>query len=105
MTLLSNVTFEDVKESPLLRMRLPMPIHIGSRVRLDMKVARKKEGRYEELTLLGDFQVSAVSYSFKRGLAQNVTLATMGASPSWRAVKKPQAKRMAPAINPKTIVE
>lgn len=98
MTQASVVKFDDVKQSPEVRMELPSPIPIGSKIRLAFTLNRLNKGRTEELRVNGEFQVTAVITDTTKGKAiQIVTVSAMGLAPSWVAVKNPAAtKKLAP---------
>jgi len=98
MTQASIVKFDDVKQSPEMRMDLPSPIPIGSKVRLAFTVTRTNKGRTEELRVNGEFQVTSVITDASKGKpVQVVAVSSIGLAPSWVAVKSPPAtKKLAP---------
>jgi len=98
MTQASVVKFDDVKQSPEVRMELPSPIPIGSKIRLAFTLTRSNKGRTEELRVNGEFQVTTVITDTTKGkVLQVVTVSATGLAPSWVAVKNPTiAKKLAP---------
>jgi hypothetical protein len=98
MTQASVVKFDDVKQSPEVRMGLPSPIPIGSKIRLAFTLSRMNKGRTEELRVNGEFQVTSVIIdTTKSRVVQVVTVSSMGIAPSWVAIKKPMiTKKIAP---------
>jgi hypothetical protein len=102
----SIVKFDDVKHSPEVRMDLPSPIPIGSRIRLAFTLTRSNRGRTEELRVNGDFQVTSSITDRTRGKSiQIVTVSATGLAPSWLAVKNHTATRkLAPTHNGPTKV-
>lgn len=102
----SIVKFDDVKQSPEVRMDLPSPIPIGSRIRLTFTLTRNNRGRTEELRVSGEFQVTSSIIDRTRGKSiQVVTVSSTGLAPSWMAVKKhPTTRKLAPTHNGPTKV-
>ena len=98
MTQASVVKFDDVKQSPEVRMALPSPIPIGSKLRLAFTLSRTNKGRTEELRVNGEFQVTSVIIDTTKGkVVQVVTVSATGLAPSWVAVKNQAAtKKLAP---------
>jgi hypothetical protein len=93
----STVKFDDVKQSPEMRMDLPSPIPIGSKIRLAFTLTRTNKGRTEELRVNGEFQVTTVITDATKGKAvQVVTVSATGLAPSWVAIKSPPATKLAP---------
>lgn len=102
----SIVKFDDLKQSPEVRMDLPAPIPIGSRIRLAFTMTRTNKGRTEELRVNGEFQVTSSITDQTRGKSiQVVTISSTGLAPSWVAIKNPVAPRkLAPTHNGPTKV-
>lgn len=98
MTQASIVKFDDVKQSPEMRMDLPSPIPLGSKIRLAFTLTRPNKNRTEELRVNGDFQVTSVTIDLTTGKPmQVVTVSSSGLSPSWVAIKSPTiTKKLAP---------
>jgi len=98
MTQPSVVKFDDVKQSPEMRMDLPSPIPLGSKLRLAFTLTRTNKSRTEELRVQGEFQVTSVTTDLTKGKpVQVVTVSSMGLAPSWVAVKSPTTtKKLAP---------
>lgn len=92
----SIVKFDDVKQSPEVRMDLPSPIPLGSKLKLAFTLSRMNKGRSEELKVSGEFRVTSVITDLTRGKSkQVVTVSSVGLAPSWVAVKTP-TKKLAP---------
>jgi hypothetical protein len=102
----SIVKFSDVKHSPEIRMDLPSPIPIGSKIKLALKLKRMNKGRTEELRANGDFLVTSVITDLTRGKTkQVVTVSSVGIAPSWVAIKnQPSTRKLAPTKSPPTKV-
>jgi len=101
----SVVKFDDVKQSPEVRMELPSPLPLGSKIRLSFTIKRMHGGRSEELRVNGEFQVtSVVTDATKGNLKQIVTVSSTGLAPSWVAVKSTYVKKLAPAKSDPTKV-
>jgi hypothetical protein len=101
----SIVKFDDVKQSPEMRMELPLPIPIGSKLRLAFTLTRTNKGRTEELRVNGEFQVTTVITDATKGkVVQVVTVSSVGLAPSWVAIKSPPAIKLAPTHNGPTKV-
>lgn len=102
----SIVKFSDVKQSPEIRMDLPLPIPIGSKIKLALMLKRMNKGRTEELRVNGEFQVISVVTDLTRGKTkQVVTISSIGVAPSWVAVKnQTAARKLAPTRSAPTKV-
>jgi hypothetical protein len=101
----SIVKFDDVKRSPEVRMTIPSPIHIGSKVRLAFKITQVSNGRTEELRVNGEFQVTSVINDLTKGRSvMRVTISSIGVAPSWVAIKTPPARKLGPTLNGPTKV-
>lgn len=101
----SIVKFDDVKQSPEVRMELPSPLPLGSKIKLSFTVKRSHGGRSEELRVNGDFQVtSVVTDTTKGSVKQVVTVSSVGLAPAWVAVKNSYVKKLAPAKSDPTKV-
>ena len=92
----SIVKFADMKQSPEVRMDLPEPIPLGSKIKLAFTLNRVRRGRTEELKVNGEFQVTSVATDLTRGNPkQVVTISSIGIAPSWVAVKS-ASKKLSP---------
>jgi hypothetical protein len=92
----SVVKFDDVKQSPEVRMDLPSPIPIGSKLKLAFTLNRMNKGRTEELRVSGEFQVTSVITDLTKGKSkQVVTVSSIGLAPSWVAIKT-ATRKLAP---------
>lgn len=98
MTQASVVKFDDVKQSPEMRMELPSPIPIGSKLRFAFTLTRTHKSRTEELRVNGEFQVTSVITDVTKGKPlQVITVSSVGLAPSWVAIKSPTAtKKLVP---------
>lgn len=97
MTQASVVKFDDVKQSPEVRMELPSPFPLGGKIRLKFTLSRMNKGRTEELRVNGEFVVTSVITDTTRGRAlQVITVSATGLAPSWVAVRNHAATKLAP---------
>lgn len=105
ITMKSFLVFEDLKEPTLIRMDLPSPIPIGTPINLSFCVMRRNRGRSEELRIQGTYKVTHLVLEQEgKTFYQKVSLVSTGIAPSWRAVKKPIPRKLAPTRSPKTEV-
>jgi len=105
MTCPSIVKFEDLKESPSVRIELPAPLPIGTRINLCITLRRKHGGRTEELRVNGEFRVTSVTIDAVGASRQIVTIASTGVAPTWKAVKNSVGKKkLALTRSPRTEV-
>ena len=94
------IDLSDVAEAPLVKITLP-PItpRVGERIQLNFKLERWKGGRLEALYVVGfyrvrDFHIHAAG----PGAAHPVLkVEAAGKVPVWRAIRKPEVPRLAPA--------
>lgn len=106
MDMPSLVKFDDLKDSPTIRMSLPGPIPIGTRLILNCYVQRKNGPRTEELKIQGEFRVQTSCLDASRAGRQLLTVSSTGIAPSWKAVKNPAPvrRKVPPARAPRTEV-
>ena len=83
----SIIEFSDVKNSPQVRMALPGPLLLGTRLLFHTYVRRKSGNRTEELRIEGEFKVLSSSFDVTGPLKQRVTVEAVRLAPSWKAVK------------------
>lgn len=102
MTTPSILRFEDLKDSPTVRIELPAPIPLGTKLNLTLALKRKHGGRTEELRVMGEFKVTSVTLDSSGPLRQIVGVTSTGVAPSWKAVKNVVAKKPIPAKAPRT---
>jgi hypothetical protein len=102
-TFLSLLKFDDVKESPMIKINLPVPIPIGSRIHLNFSLKRKNGNRTEELKVSGEFKVIEVSFDPKN-LKQNVIVVSTTVAPVWKSIKNGPKRKMVPIRSPKTSI-
>jgi hypothetical protein len=102
----SIVDFSDVKDSPRVRMTLPGPLTLGTRLIIRTLVRRKNGSRTEELRIDGDFKVVSSSFDVTGSSRQLVTVEAVRVAPSWKAVRNVSASRRKPppARAPRTVV-
>lgn len=83
----SILEFSDVKDSPRVRMSLPGPLPLGTRLLLNLVVHRKHGNRTEELKASGEFKVTSSSIDTQGPVRQLVSVEAVRVAPAWRAVK------------------
>jgi hypothetical protein len=99
MTPQSIVHFEDLKDLPSIRVNLPSPLPIGTRVHFDLTLRRMHGGRTEEARIHGEFKVTSVSIEVLGSTKQIVSVASTGVSPTWKSIKSSPLRRLSPAPN------
>lgn len=105
MTCPSIVKFEDLKDSPSVRIELPAPLPLGTRINLCVTLRRRHGGRTEELRVNGEFRVATVSINATGAPRQLLTVASTGVAPTWKAVKNSTGKKkLALTRSPRTEV-
>jgi hypothetical protein len=105
--MLSIVRILDVKGQPTVKTDLPSPLHVGDPIGLQFRIERQNGGRTEELVVDGQFRVAAVGMDASSGPPrQLLSVQAARGLPTWRSIKKkPQAaRRLSPAVSPKTPV-
>jgi hypothetical protein len=95
MYLASVVELSDVKDSPKLRVNLPSPLLIGSKVTLSCKVQRRRGPRTEELSIQGEFRVVSCVFDVAKQ-RQLVSIETTQVAPVWRSIRNPPQRGLAP---------
>lgn len=101
----STVEFADVKDSPQIKMDLPCPLHLGTKILLDLTVRRKNGSRTEELRIAGEFKVTSSTLDVRSLPRQIVQVEATKIAPVWRSVKTPTfpKRKPPPAISPRTV--
>jgi hypothetical protein len=103
------VEFSGVSGQPKAKLDLPCPLRIGDRIAFRFRLARENGGRSEQLDVVGDFRVKAVSFDASTGVGlQKLVVEAEDKAPVWRAVKKPakpSARKLSPACWPTTAIE
>lgn len=85
---LTILEFSDVKDSPKVRISLPGPLIVGSKVDLNLVVRRKIGPRTEEFRVRGTYYITNFSFEVMNGLTrQLVTVQALGVAPAWKAIK------------------
>ena len=102
----SIVEFADVKDSPRVRMTLPGPLLIGTKLLLNLVVRRKNGQRSEELHVSGEFKVLTSAFDARALPRQVVSVGATKVAPVWKSVKNQISpkRKPPPAIFPRTVV-
>jgi hypothetical protein len=102
----SIVEFDDVKDSPKVRMTLPGPLLIGTRLLLNLVVRRKNGSRTEELHVQGEFRVKASAFDATGLVRQVVSVEATKIAPTWRSVRNAlgMKRKPPPAKAPRTVI-
>lgn len=102
----SVLDFSDVKDSPRVKMSLPGPLPLGTRLLLNFSVRRKNGNRTEEFHASGEFKVIVSALDATGPTRQVVSVEAIRVAPSWRAVKNTTdpKRRLPPARSPRTVV-
>lgn len=95
MYLASVVEISDLKDSPKLRVNLPSPLLIGSKLSLICRLHRKRGPRTEELSIQGEFRVVSCVFDVANQ-RQLVSIETTQVAPVWRSIRNPPQRRLAP---------
>ena len=93
---LSVIELADVPGKPKARMALPVPLRVGDRLALKFKLQRQTGGRTEVLTVDGEFRVGTMIIA--QDGRQTLSVESVSKAPSWKAVKKPPARVLSPAV-------
>ena len=98
------IKFEDLKDHTLVKKDVPNTVYVGSKLDLSLTLKRKNKGRSEELHIQGPYQVNKVTTEIAAGsqVRQLVEVTSLGAAPSWKAVKNPPYRPLAPLQSPRT---
>ena len=97
-TLLKLEDFDDL--SPV-RISLPAPLHIGTRLKLRFPIQRRNGGRTEVLNIDGEFKVTSVLIDARGDAKQLVSVASVGAAPTWKSIKNPATRKLNPTSRAK----
>ena len=102
----SIVEFSDVRNSPQVRMALPGPLLLGTKLLFHTCIHRKNGSRTEELQISGEFKVVASSFDVTGSLRQRVTVEALRLAPKWKAIKSTSnlLRQPPPARAPRTVV-
>lgn len=92
----SIVEFSDVKDSPRVRMTLPGPLPLGTRLLLRTVVRRKNGTRNEELRIEGEFKVVSSSFDVTGPSRQVIAVEALRVAPTWKAIKNVPTPRRKP---------
>lgn len=102
----SLVVFSEVTDSPTLKMCLPVPLPIGTKLVVCQKVHRRVGPRTEAFSAVGTFRVDNVLVDVRGPVPrQTVFLSALGVVPGWKAVKtppQPKPRVLPPAKSPPT---
>jgi len=102
----STVEFTDVKNSPKVKMDLPWPLLLGTKIQLDLTIRRMNGSRTEELHIQGEFKVTSSTFDARSNPRQVVQVEAVKMAPVWRSIKNPitTKRKPPPAIAPRTEV-
>jgi hypothetical protein len=92
----SIVEFTDVKDAPRVRMTLPGPLSLGTKILLNLLVRRKNGNRTEELRIQGEFKVLTSAIDARGLPRQVVSLEATKVVPVWKSVKTPEPPKRKP---------
>lgn len=102
----SLLYFSDIADSPALKMSLPIPLPIGTRLLMSHQLTRKTGPRAEVLKAHGTFRVVSVMLDVRGPhVRQIVHVESTGVTPVWKAVKTPPGpatRVLPPAKSPPT---
>jgi hypothetical protein len=87
---------DDVEDLAPVRISLPAPLHIGSRLKLRFPIQRRNGGRTEVLNVDGEFKVTSVLIDARGGAKQLISVAAVGAAPTWKSIKNPAIRKLNP---------
>lgn len=104
--MLTIVELSDVSGRPLVKLDLPL-LQVGAKIDLRFKLDRKNKGRTEILEVVGVYRIASVTTQLGRSFTQYLAVESMGAVPSWKAVKAkpPIVRRLGPTKGPRTPIE
>lgn len=97
-TLLKLDDFQDLAP---VRISLPAPLPIGTKLKLRFLVQRKNGGRTEVLNVDGEFKVTAVVVDARGYAKQLISVVAVGAAPTWRSIKNPATRKLGPTSRSK----
>ena len=92
---------EDFDGLAPIRISLPAPLHIGTKLKLRFPIQRKNGGRTEVLNVDGEFKVTAVVIDARGDAKQLVSVAAVGAAPTWKSIKNPATRKLNPTSRAK----
>lgn len=103
MSMTTFVCFNDVNGRPLVKVTNLPSLKVGDPITFQLKVSRTKIGRYDVLEVNGIFRTVAVAFEWTpAGLRQQVVVESTGKPPTWKSVKPPLKRPLAPAKSPRT---
>jgi hypothetical protein len=97
----SLLKLEDMEDLAPIRISLPAPLPIGSRLKLQFTLHRRNGGRTEELQVNGEFKVTEVTIDARGDAKQVVSVSSTGIVPTWRSVKNTAVRRLKPTSRAK----
>lgn len=92
----SLLKLDDIEDLAPIRISLPAPLHIGTRLKLRFPIQRRNGGRTEVLTVDGEFKVTGVVIDARGDAKQLVSVAAVGAAPTWKSIKNPAIIKLSP---------
>lgn len=103
----SVITFDDVKDSPSVRIDLPTSPSLGERILLRLTLRRRNGHRSEELHIDGEYRVVEVVLDTTCAPPRSrVKVTAKGLTPSWRAVRnQPTVPRRLAPTHTKSVIE
>ena len=97
----SLLKLDDVEDLAPIRISLPAPLHIGSRLKLRFPIQRRNGGRTEVLNVDGEFRVTGVVIDARGDAKQLVSVQSVGAAPTWKSIKNPAIRKLHPTSRSK----
>jgi hypothetical protein len=103
----SVITFDEVKDSPSVRMDLPAIPSLGERILLRFVLRRRNGPRSEELHIEGEYRVTEVVLDTTCAPSKSrIKVQAKGLTPSWRAVRnQPTVHRRLAPTHTKSVIE
>jgi hypothetical protein len=103
----SVITFEEVKDTPSVRIDLPTSLLVGGRIQLKFILRRRTGPRTEELRVDGEYRVTEVLLDATCAPPkQRIKVVAKGVAPAWKAVRNVAtvARKLAPT-HTKAVIE
>ena len=97
----SLLKLDDVDDLAPIRISLPAPLHIGTRLKLRFPIQRRNGSRTEVLIVDGEFKVTGVLIDARGDAKQLVSVAAVGAAPTWKSIKNPAIRKLNPTSRSK----
>jgi hypothetical protein len=97
----SLLKLEDIENLAPVRINLPAPLPIGTRIKLRFPLQRRNGGRTEVLQVDGEFKVTAVVIDARGDAKQLVSVSAVGLVPTWKSIKNPAIRKLNPTSRTK----